>query len=100
MCLWHSAGRPHTCPPEGHTCPVPQVLGRDDVAGGAREYTLSLDTQSGIYAPKWRSQFRYNLGPDQARKPPHGPCIRPLACGADPRMTEGKRPRGPLEDPR
>ena len=23
----HSAGRPHTCPPEGH---------RDDVAGGAR----------------------------------------------------------------
>ena len=25
-------GAPHTCPPEGHTCPVPQVLGRDDVA--------------------------------------------------------------------
>jgi len=34
----HSAGRTHTCPPEGHTCPVPQVLGRDDVAGGARGY--------------------------------------------------------------
>ena len=28
-------GAPHTCPPEGHTCPVPQVLGRDDVARSA-----------------------------------------------------------------
>jgi hypothetical protein len=28
-------GATHTCPPEGHTCPVPQVLGRDDVARSA-----------------------------------------------------------------
>jgi len=33
-------GAVHTCPPEGHTCPVPHTCPpeghRDDVAGGAR----------------------------------------------------------------
>jgi transposase len=33
------------------------TLATPALAGGAREYALSLDTQSDIYAPKWRPQL-------------------------------------------
>jgi len=42
---------------------------RDGVAGGAGEYALSLDTQSAIYAPKWRPQLMQLIRslPDETR---------------------------------
>ena len=118
VCLRHSAGRPHTCP--GGRCQGVLGLRLTRHAGGqllrltrlrvlVRPSRLRWEEVRGdgrdVGGVPWllcgpRSQLRYNLGPDQPRKPPHGPCIRPLASGADPRMTEGKRPRWPLEDPR
>jgi hypothetical protein len=43
---------------------------RDGVAGGAREYALSLDTLSDIYAPKWRPQLMQLIRslPDEAQR--------------------------------
>ena len=55
--------------PAGHPEGTPGRC-RDGVAGGAREYALSLDTQSDIYAPKWRPQLMQLICslPDETRR--------------------------------